>query len=211
MSTFYRPDHAVGSFHWLDHAYTPFTPGAVKAVAMLVPVRAHMWLHEPAHLGGAAPAVLGFACRHFTPALHVRDRIPAVDVRPFEQFYARHAKRMRLPDDEPPGRLEESEAELVRCLTWLSGELAAPVSYWHHEGDHGLIHEFVWGFAPGSKPMTWLNADQVVRGAEARNEPASGFTAALWHLGVRCANRDETSWMHDPPGLTTLTERPFLP
>jgi hypothetical protein len=42
----------------------------------------------------------------------------------------------------------------------------------------------------------------IVRGLEAvdidpaATTPASAFTAAMWHLGVRCPNRDESDWFH---------------
>ena len=181
---------------------------------MLVPLDARMWVHEPVHLGlgrSPAPVVLGFEADRFTPALHLRDHIPAADLRPFEQFFLGHAEALHFTEDHPPVALPESDANRVRHLAWLSATLRAPVSYWHHEGDHGLRHEYVWGFRPDAPPTTWFNESQVVRDAASRPDPASGFTAALWHLGVRCPNRDETSWMHDVSGFRLLTERPFTP
>lgn len=196
-------------FHWCDIGYTVASRAAIAAVAGIVPIDTSMYIHEPMDFRRfgyeAGPPVLGFGFVTPQPTPRVEPKLPPLTLAQHQRFLDDQtdlAGRTRIELDEQEDLLR------VRCLKWLASELQVPVAYWHHEGDHGLIGEYAWGF--GHSEMMFYNDAERASPGPLSDRPASALTACFRHLGVQLANVTEAAWMHSPLTFRLVEERPFF-
>jgi len=126
----------------------------------------------------------------------VVDAVNAVDVSALSAAFARESNReiaAEYGDDGVTGDEASHYAWEVspvdRCLAWLAGQADGPVSYWSHDGDHGLVVEEFTGY--GAIPAAWRNRMELQGPSWDNSRPRCALTAALWHVGFQSRNFDE--------------------
>jgi hypothetical protein len=185
--------------HWNNFAFLRADDRAIAAVMRLSP---------PLREVRIMPSDI--RCRDGRPVLCVdvepleetpeslRADIESIDVAAFDAFL-RENPTSTWDGDE--GRPElEWQRSLVRALIWLAREVGGPVGYWYHEGNNGLNADIFLGLGPF--PAMWANYEEAQGNVWDEAKPRSAYTAALWHIGARVTNLDESRTLRLPASWT---------